>query len=77
MSRHVFSWEHSISVASREDHVIQRTEEFDSILHCGLHVHLDEHVGASAKAGNLSFHSVGRRDKVDMSPSTFSTMASG
>ena len=58
--------EHSFTVASRENHVVCRTEEFNSISHGGLHVHFDEHVGAVAQAGDSSSHSVGRRDKVNM-----------
>ena len=58
-------------VASREDHLIVRIKELDSILRGSLKVHPDEHSSTGAQAGDLALHNVNRRDEVDVgSPST-------
>ena len=53
-------------VASRENHVVRRTEEVDPISHGCLDVNSDENVGVMAKAWDPSSHLVGRRNKVDV-----------
>ena len=46
---------HSV-VASREDNLVRRDEELDSVSHSRLHVHRDESVGVGAKARDAVSH---------------------
>ena len=58
--------QHSISVASREDHVFRRVVEVDPISHGCLDINSDDDVGVTAKAWDLSSQLVGRRREVNV-----------
>ena len=58
--------QHSILVASREDHVVRRIVEVDPISHGSLDVHSDDEVVVAADTWDRSSQLVNRRRDVNM-----------